>query len=112
MGNDPLRDLVRSTLALYERFGVEPQLDAATRVFEEEVAEFIEAARAGDNRQHTAEEAADVLVTVIGLCKAAGVPPEMLIEQIHAVIEKNDAKTHATHEINADGKIARKSRNS
>ncbi|MEM6284229.1 MAG: MazG nucleotide pyrophosphohydrolase domain-containing protein [Chloroflexota bacterium] len=105
---DPLRDLIRSTLAFYERFGVTPKLEAATLVFSEEVDEFIEAAHDAESIDHIAEEAADVLVTVIGLCDAAGVSQDVLIEQIYAVIRKNDAKTWDTHEINAEGKIARK----
>jgi NTP pyrophosphatase (non-canonical NTP hydrolase) len=106
--NDPLRDLIHSTLAFYARFNVQPQLDTATRVFQEEVGEFIEAAHDGDDLTHTAEEAADVIVTVIGLCAAAGVSPDKLIEQMYAVCAKNDAKTPATHEVNANGKISRK----
>ncbi|MEL6270112.1 MAG: MazG nucleotide pyrophosphohydrolase domain-containing protein [Chloroflexota bacterium] len=105
---DPLRDLIRSTLSFYERFGVKPQLEAATLVFSEEVDEFIEAAHDAESVDHIAEEAADVLVTVIGLCEAAGVPQEKLIEQVYAVINKNNAKTWDTHEINSEGKIARK----
>lgn len=107
--NDPLRDLIHSTLAFYERFEVEPKLEPATLVFEEEVDEFIEAAHDGSSTDHIAEEAADVMVTIIGLCKAANVPPETLIQQIYAVIEKNDAKTQDTHEITAAGKITRRS---
>jgi NTP pyrophosphatase (non-canonical NTP hydrolase) len=106
--SDPLRDLIRSTLSFYARFGVTPQLEASTLVFQEEVDEFIEAAHDDHDVNHVAEEAADVIVTVIGLCEAAGVPPEKLIEQIYTVIEKNDAKTHATHVINDLGKIARR----
>jgi NTP pyrophosphatase (non-canonical NTP hydrolase) len=106
--NDPLRDLIASTLAFYERFGVTPQPDAAERVFREEVDEFIEAATDGTNPTHIAEEAADVVVTVIGLCEAVGVPPEQLIEQIYAVIAKNNAKTHDTHHVDNNGKIARR----
>jgi NTP pyrophosphatase (non-canonical NTP hydrolase) len=105
---DPLRDLIQSTQEFYARFGVTQELEAATRVFEEEVREFIESAQAGTDTDHTAEEAADVIVTVIGLCEAAGVPPEKLIEQMYAVIDKNNAKTHATHRINEHGKIARR----
>ncbi len=105
---DVLRDLIRSTLAFYERFGVTPQVNPATRVFEEEVHELIEAARAGTDKDHIAEEAADVFVTVIGLCTAAGVSPDRLIQQIRAVIAKNDAKTNQTHAINEHGKIARR----
>lgn len=106
--NDPLRDLIDSTLAFYQRFDVQPQLEAATLVFEEEVDEFIEAAHDNTSRIHIAEEAADVIVTVIGLCEAAGVTGDELVEQIYAVIAKNDAKTHDTHEINTNGKIARR----
>lgn len=106
--NDPLRDLIASTLAFYARFDVTPQLEPATKVFQEEVNEFIEAAHA-DDVTHTAEEAADVIVTVIGLCTAAGVSPDQIIDQMYAVIAKNDAKTHETHMINANGKIARRS---
>ncbi|MDX1992783.1 MAG: MazG nucleotide pyrophosphohydrolase domain-containing protein [bacterium] len=105
---DALRDLIASTLDFYDRFGVQPTLDGATNVFHEEVAEFIEAAQAGTDHDHTAEEAADVLVTVIGLCKAAGVDTERLIQQVYAVIAKNDAKTHETH-VYMDGKIRRRS---
>ncbi|GAB4572635.1 MAG: hypothetical protein Kow0077_12580 [Anaerolineae bacterium] len=105
---DPLRTLVRSTLAFYARFGVTPQLENATRIFEEEVREFIEAAHTGTDKTHVAEEAADVVVTVIGLCIAAGVDPDQMIDQIYAVAAKNDAKTHATH-VYINGKITRRS---
>jgi NTP pyrophosphatase (non-canonical NTP hydrolase) len=105
---DPLRDLIHSTQTFYKRFGLQPQLEAATLVFTEEVDEFIEAAHDAKNIDHIAEEAADVLVTVIGLCEAANVPPETLIEQVYQVIHKNNSKTWYTHEINAHGKIARK----
>ncbi len=108
MQSDPLRDLIRSTLAFYKRFGVTPQLEASTLVFQEEVDELIEAAHDDHNVDHIAEEAADVIVTVIGLCEAAGVPQEKLVEQIYAVIAKNDAKSHDTHNVNAAGKIARR----
>jgi len=104
---DALRDLSRSTLAFYERFGVQPTLDGATNVFKEEVAEFIEAAYDGTDKNHIAEEAADVIVTVIGLCKAVDVDTEKLIAQIYAVIAKNDAKTHDTH-VYSDSKIRRR----
>jgi phosphoribosyl-ATP pyrophosphohydrolase len=106
--DDPLRRLIDSTLAFYARFGVEPEHGPAEAVFREEVAELIEAAADGTNKTHIAEEAADVLVTVVGLCVAVGVPPEQLIEQVHAVAAKNDAKTHETHAVNANGKIARR----
>ena len=105
--NDPLRDLIRSTLAFYSRFGWQPVTADAIRVFQEEVDEVIEAAQDGTDKNHIAEEAADVIVTVIGLCQATGVDPEMLIQQLYAVIDKNDAKTHETH-VYTDGKIRRR----
>jgi len=105
---DPLRALAASTLAFYDRFGVTPQPQPAERVFREEVEELIEAARAGDDPAHIAEEAADVIVTVIGLCTAVGVTPARLEEAIFAVARKNDAKTHETHAVDENGKISRR----
>lgn len=104
---DPLRDLIRATLEFYARFDVQPQVPDATRNFEEEVRELIEAAQVGLDKDHIAEEAADVFVTTIGLCEAAGVDAERLIAQIYRVIAKNDAKTHQTHVV-SDGKIRRR----
>ncbi|MCA0457288.1 MAG: hypothetical protein LCI00_25175 [Chloroflexi bacterium] len=105
--NDPLRDLIRSTLDFYARFGWQPLTDDAIRVFEEEVREVTEAAQVGTDKNHIAEEAADVIVTLIGVCQASGVDPEQLISQIYAVIDKNNAKTHETH-VYTDGKIRRR----
>ena len=107
LARDPLRDLIRSTLDFYARFDWQPELNGAVKVFQEEVAELIEAAQDGTNKHHIAEEAADVLVTVIGVCAAAGVDPELLIKQLYTVVDKNNAKTHDTH-IYLDGKIRRR----
>ncbi|MBL8116704.1 MAG: hypothetical protein J0L63_00540 [Anaerolineae bacterium] len=104
---DPLRDLIRSTLDFYARFDWQPELTGAAKVFQEEVAELLEAAHEGSNKDHIAEEAADVMVTVIGVCQAAGVDPQLLIDQLYAVVAKNNAKTHETH-IYLDGKIRRR----
>lgn len=105
--SDTLRDLIQSTINLHERFGVIPRFDVTLNVFQEEVHELIEAAQAGTDLHHIAEEAADVFVTAIGMCLAAGVDGEAIIKQTRAVIAKNDAKTHETHAINEHGKIAR-----
>lgn len=105
--NDPLRDLIRSTLEFYARFGVKSQVADAVRNFREEVNELIEAASAGQDKDHIAEEAADVIVTIIGICDAAGVDAERLVAQLYAVIAKNNAKSHQIH-IVADGKIRRR----
>jgi NTP pyrophosphatase (non-canonical NTP hydrolase) len=105
---DSLRDLARSTGEFYERFGVQPQLDDCIQNFQEEVRELIEAAREGSNADHIAEECADVFVTAIGICFARGINAERLVEQVYAVIAKNDAKTHQTH-VYHNGKIRRRS---
>jgi NTP pyrophosphatase (non-canonical NTP hydrolase) len=104
---DSLRDLAKSTLAFYARFGLQPaQIDTIAN-FREETGELIEAAEANEDQRHIAEEAADVFVTAIGVCAARGVSIDALIEQVYAVIAKNDAKTHETH-IFSDGKIRRR----
>lgn len=103
---DALRDLAQSTSDFYARFDVQPQLENCVQNFQEEVRELIEAA-CEDDLDHTAEEAADVFVTAIGVCFASGVDVDRLIEQVYAVIAKNDAKTHETHVFHA-GKIRRR----
>jgi len=105
---DSLRDLFLGTAAFYERFGYVPQLTDSITNFREETRELIEAAEDGSNIGHIAEEAADVFVTAIGVCMARGVDIDVLVEQVYAVIDKNDAKTHDTH-IYIDGKIRRRS---
>lgn len=105
---DTLRDLIQSTVDLYQRFDRTFNLKAQLPIFQEEVNELITAAQAGGNTQHIAEEAGDVFVTAIGLALAAGATPEQLIAQAQAVVQKNNAKTHQTHHVNEDGKIARR----
>jgi NTP pyrophosphatase (non-canonical NTP hydrolase) len=104
---DSLRDLTQSTLDFYARFGVQPKVDETIQNFREEVKELIEAAEVGIDKDHIAEEAADVFVTAIGVCAASGVDVEKLIEQLYKVIDKNNAKTHETH-VYTDGKIRRR----
>jgi phosphoribosyl-ATP pyrophosphohydrolase len=105
--NDSLRDLAKSTLDFYARFGVQPQVNETIQNFREEVNELIEAAEDGLDQDHIAEEAADVFVTAIGVCAASDVEIDRLIQQLYNVIAKNDAKTHETH-VYADGKIRRR----
>lgn len=104
---DALRDLAQSTADFYARFGVTPQVTDAVKNFEEEVRELIEAARAGTDPDHTAEEAADVIVTALGVCYASGISIDQIVKQVYAVVAKNDAKTHDTH-VHLDGKIRRR----
>ena len=105
---DALRDLAQSTSDFYARFAVQPQLDNCLQNFQEEVRELIEAAQQGSDLDHIAEESADVFVTAIGVCFASGLDVDRLIEQVYAVIAKNDAKTHETHVFH-EGKIRRRS---
>ena len=105
---DPLRDLARSTYEFYNRFDVIPQLQSASQNLLEEVNELLDASAGEQDRAHIAEEAADVIVTTIGVCASVGVGINELVEQIYQVIEKNDAKTIETH-VYLDGKIRRKS---
>lgn len=103
-------ELFRSTAALYARFEVEPTLENTSRRFFEEVCEFKEACDYGeftDAMDLIADEAADVLVTTIGMLLAAGVGAKALQAAIERVIVKNDSKTHTTHEL-VNGKITRK----
>ena len=104
---DSLRDLAQATRDFYDRFGYQPTVENMTMNFQEEARELIEAAREHD-LDHTAEEAADVFVTAIGLCFASGVDVDRLMKQVYAVIAKNDRKTHDTHVL-LDGKIRRRS---
>jgi NTP pyrophosphatase (non-canonical NTP hydrolase) len=106
-GGDSLRDLAHSTLAFYERFDLQPNVADAIQNFREEVRELIEAAEAGTDQPHIAEEAGDVFVTAIGVCWASGVDIEQLVAQVYRVIAKNDAKTHETH-VFTNGKIRRR----
>jgi NTP pyrophosphatase (non-canonical NTP hydrolase) len=105
--SDSFRDLARSTLDFYARFGATPKREPAIRKFEEEVRELIDAARDGSDPAHIAEEAADVFVTAMGICFASGIDTDGIIEQIYAVIAKNDVKTPETHAV-IDGTIRRR----
>lgn len=112
---DSLQALWDSTANLYARFGLVPIADVARRVFMEEVGEFMVAHVQAQNAtnvgvsQALVEEAADVLVTTLGMLMAYTQTPDALRDAIQRVIAKNDAKTLDTHEVNSAGKIARKS---
>lgn len=115
--------LWNSTLSLYKRFGVEdtPVL-VRQRIFIEEVLEFIQAstilaAQPPEEQEfgdHCLEdlkpaligEAADVIVTVQGICMAHGISLAELELAMHDTILKNDAKTKETHGL-VKGKITR-----
>lgn len=106
---DPLRHLAASTQNFYDRFGVTPQVNDAITNLNEEVYELVQAALEGTDKRHTAEECADVIVTALGVCLAAGLTVDDVVEQMYAVAAKNDAKTQETH-VYKDGKIRRRVR--
>ena len=103
-----MHDLISSTFALHSRFNTAQGWMQAVRIFVEEKHEFFEAYRDGDI-PHAAEEAADVLVTVVGMAMAAGVTEAQLNAAVQIVIDKNDGKTQETHYLcQHTGKIRRK----
>lgn len=115
--NDQREELLRlwaSTENLHRRFyGDMPiSFDARWRVFNEEVGELLlEAAKCAvfdTTYGDTAKECADVIVTAMGLLMGLGITYDDLSNAIQATITKNDSKTLQSHEIRADGKIARR----
>lgn len=110
---EPLAHLWQSTADLFLRFfGRPPQTSAQLRVVHEEVYELTEAALGSSDNIYRAEwiasEAADVIVTVLGVCQSCGVTYAELADAIERVATKNDGKTGVTHEVNSAGKIARR----
>ena len=105
--SDALRDLAISTRAFYKRFGVQPEITLCVRNLREQVVRLIEVAQSSKDTNQVAEETVDVFITAIGLCYAAGVDIDTLMNEVYDVIEKNDAKTQLTH-IYTDGRIRRR----
>lgn len=106
--SDVLRHLWESSAEFYQRFNCyPPETHALLRVMNEEYFELIEAAFAGDNHA-LADEAADLIVTIMGTLMSCGVSLDGLEAAIERVAAKNDAKTHETHFIDQNGKIARR----
>lgn len=107
----PLHALWDSTFDLHSRFFPDnpPDFEARWRVFNEEVSEFLlECANANDlTDMEPAQEAADVIVTLMGLLQGLGFDYNNLQDAIIATAEKNDSKTLKTHAVNKKGKIAR-----
>lgn len=109
--SDELKALWESTANLHKRFFPDspPTFEARFRVFYEEIAELnLALMDISGNEPDVAKEAADVFVTTIGLLQWYGIPLDVLQDAIQFVAKKNDAKTLDTHEIRADGKIARR----
>lgn len=110
-----LQQVWNSSTGLIQRFfgDKKPTLKAALTKLNEELDElkeelFLMADGATINHDRVAKEAADVFVTLINTLYASGVTAEAFTYEIACTVAKNDAKTHETHYINAQGLIARK----
>lgn len=115
--NHPLIRLWMSSAQFLERFNqYPPNREAQRRVFNEEAYEFLSKsvscqlmdALKLDEKQELVSEAADVIVTVMTTLMAHGVQYKELEVAIEKIAQKNDSKTHESHEVNSAGKIARK----
>lgn len=96
-----------------------PPFEAQMKVLNEEYGEFVhecygaalenECYNNDVDKLGMANEAADLIVTVLGACMDIG---GLTLEDVEAallrVAEKNDAKTRETHTINGNGKVVRK----
>jgi hypothetical protein len=105
----PFDNLIRSTRDLHARFGTAQTVRAAIRIAEEEWRETKHEAMSiaagglegGNDQRQLSLEAADLFVTVIGLCDLCGVTTAQLKSAMQEVANKNDAKIPGeTHMIN------------
>lgn len=117
---DALKQLWESTAAFQQRFGLDKKfsLPAQMRCVHEEISElaadaygywYTEDGLDAENFVIDAtQEAADVIVTVLGVLMGMGVEYSDVADAIEHIAAKNDAKTHETHAIDANGKVSRK----
>jgi hypothetical protein len=106
-----------STEALYHRFGLNAETTppvARRQFLVEETRELIEAStlstanfEADEHQIEVIREAADVVVTALGLVQAHGISFDQFAYEMLAKVRGNDAKTPDTHEVR-DGKIRRR----
>lgn len=108
------RTFIASPAALYAAFNVQPSLEAALRIYNEETLEFTLAAADGLDRTALLAEAADVLYTVFGVLYACTDPALWLDvaaefeAAMQAVAAKNAAKRPENgYGINGKGKITK-----
>lgn len=117
-----LKLLDASTAALYERFDLDADStppEKRRKFLMEEVGELVVASAllevpicfGGEappvEDWDVANEAADVIVTVLGLCQSHGITLAEIEAACERVAAKNDAKTPETHAL-VNGKISRK----
>lgn len=107
----PLVRIVQSTLNLWRRFNVHPNLVSQTALFQEECREVMDELRQPQiNPDALARELADLLVVSIGLLYASGGTVGDMLDAWQDVAAKNDRKTLTTHEVDeATRKIRRRS---
>ena len=106
---DMLQELWDSTHDLHHRFFPDkpPSFEMKRRVLFEEFGEFTQAIDMEDEPEDWCNEAADLMVTIMGLLQGMYLDYDDLRNAIDEVIAKNNAKTLDTHKVRADGKIAR-----
>lgn len=108
--NETLSTMWQSNEDFHARFlGRPADVKEACTAYLEEGLELTEAAF-NNTVENVANEAADVLYTVIGVLRSRGISFDDFLIACQQVISKNDAKTHETHYINSQGKIQRKGR--
>lgn len=105
-----------STAAFRQRFNMDETATplAQMRCVHEELAEFeflFYQIHFGDDDelqyQYAAQEAADLLVTVMGALMSMGVTLHDIEDAMLEIAAKNDAKTTETHAMDANGKVSR-----
>ena len=117
--DNPLAELWQSSNDLNKRFGIDPLEQDSVKIFMEECKELItayfnyNAMFDGDTldalNTNMVDEFADVLVTAIQMTLARGLTMYDLRKGIERTVRKNNAKTHETHELDAETrKIRRK----
>ena len=102
-----LRSLWEGTRELFNRFDLVPTIDAQLRKFHEEVYEFTREVTifswvlspSDVTREHVLEEFVDVMVVGIVILQRMGFDYFDIQHAIDKVVEKNNAKTHLTHEV-------------
>lgn len=103
-----LARLFTSTVALYSRFNLDARStppDKRRKFLMEEVGELV-ADSATYERAHIPDEAADVIVTVLGLCQSHGITLAEIEAACERVAAKNDAKTVENGYALVGGKIS------
>ncbi len=107
---DLINQLTASVHAFHERFGIvgsATQEELLTRIpIQDEEVRELHHAILHETPDRVASEAVDVLYVAIG--NILRLDPALAAAALQEVIQKNNAKTWATHHINAAGKVVRR----